>query len=34
MTVRRTSKGKVIDIDAMIKAQEDVVAVGNMQWKT
>ena len=30
MTVRRTSKGKIIDIDAMIKAQEDVVAVGNM----
>jgi|TARA_B100001094_G_scaffold323268_1_gene373826 hypothetical protein len=30
MTVRRTSKGKVIDIDAMIKSQEDNIAVGNM----
>lgn len=30
MTVRRTSKGKIIDIDAMIKSQEDNIAVGNM----
>ena len=30
MSVRRTSKGKVIDLDALIKSQEDTISIGNM----
>lgn len=30
MSVRRTSKGKIIDLDALMKSQEGTISIGNM----